>query len=157
MFSADHNRRRFWLPCLVLCVSVFILLVSCQFQQENCSTESLASAVEKSDHAEIARCLDLVLIAAESDDYLDELLLKAASSSDAETVKILLERGADPNGMPDGLRPPLSSAIYRRENIQEQELVVKLLIQSGANVNWDPKTDHHPLAASIFFGQGKHY
>lgn len=65
------------------------------------------------------------------DDYGFTPLMLSAHLGDAETLKLLLERGANPNYIPKGGAPPLVSGIASKK-----KNVVQLLLDHGARVDF---------------------
>ncbi len=74
-------------------------------------------------------------------------LIEAASSGDAKTVKLLLDRGISPNSKDAGGRTPLTEAAWNGKTE-----VVKLLLEKGANPNL--KKSDGALPADLARAQG---
>ncbi|MES0490291.1 MAG: ankyrin repeat domain-containing protein [Leptospirales bacterium] len=74
-------------------------------------------------------------------------LLKAAANGDVETVKLLLEHGADINAIDDRAESALLSASY----LGHYELV-KFLIENGANIENPGNKGYTPLYVAAYKG-----
>lgn len=91
---------------------------------------------------------------------LNEELTEAAAQGQAEVVRILLERGADPN-VGDG-SPLLDALKYqawssRPDYVDRYRRTIDLLIDHGANVNvvthWESHQDQYtPLSRAASYG-----
>lgn len=75
----------------------------------------------------------------------------AAVRADIEAEKILLRKGADPNGQDtDGCTPLMAEMIYGRAYVTDT--AVKFLIDSGADPNRSNKNGSTPLLAAVSHG-----
>jgi len=76
---------------------------------------------------------------------IQKQLLDAISKGEIKKVRVLLEQGADPNGIDDDMQwTPLTVAI---EN--EQIEIIKLLLSSGAEINRRSKYGQSPLHIAV--------
>ena len=74
------------------------------------------------------------------------LLMLAAYHGHADTVSVLLERGADPDRLNDRGQSPLAGALFKGE-----EEVVRLLVRAGADLDHGTPTARE---AAHLFGTG---
>ncbi|KAI4171718.1 MAG: hypothetical protein LQ346_008715, partial [Caloplaca aetnensis] len=64
-------------------------------------------------------------------------LEQACRGGSIEAIRLLLDHGADPNARLPGLPSPLSSALVGRDLADTSCIIVKMLLDAGANIN-DP-------------------
>ena len=87
------------------------------------------------------KCLNLILAQNPDKPALTQALLETAMHADVNTVRLLLDRGADVNAFDDAGRTPL---MYASVSDLIQSDVVKLMVDRGADVN---AKDRHTLSA----------
>ena len=81
----------------------------------------------------------------------DTALLAAASTNKPQCVRLLLDRGANPNlRSRDGVTPLMEAAQSGRDTVQEQIQVMQMLLDKGADVN--ARDQHGNTALTRFIG-----
>ena len=71
----------------------------------------------------------------------DTLIMLAAYNGHEETVRALLERGADPNITNERGQAPLAGAVFKKENA-----VIAALIEGGADLDHGTPSDRDTAA-----------
>jgi len=77
----------------------------------------------------------------------DEELIYRINFGSSEDVRLLLEKGANPNAITNTGDPALSIAVYRDD--AEANGIVKVLLEKGANPNTIDKSRYYPIVLAV--------
>ncbi|MFW6053007.1 MAG: ankyrin repeat domain-containing protein [Desulfosalsimonas sp.] len=112
--------------------------------------EMLPGAFWEDDEEALRYLADIVYdINARDKRFNASVLVLAASQARAETVKYLLNAGADPHVTDETGLTPLMWAVKHFDQQEEKEEMVRALLEAGAKVNAESERGETPLSIAI--------
>ena len=138
------NKRKI-LIIILICVSAVITLAGFLYYNNQYYAKRLIKAIEKDDIAAVEKLMKSPfgnvnsypgskLLARFVEEHLDTPLQAACSKGNYEIIKLLLDKGANPNNVWNRETSPLQYAACSDK--EDRFAIIKLLVEKGADVNY---------------------